>query len=40
MRLAVIADIHGNVAALQAVLADVKTRIAGLEEEGRRNSYR
>ena len=26
MRLAVIADIHGNVAALQAVLADVKTR--------------
>src|SRR5436190_11650041 len=26
MRLAVIADIHGNVAALEAVLADVKTR--------------
>jgi predicted phosphodiesterase len=26
MRLAVIADIHGNVAALQTVLADVKTR--------------
>jgi predicted phosphodiesterase len=29
MRLAVIADIHGNVIALQAVLADVKARGAG-----------
>jgi len=26
MRLAVISDIHGNLAALEAVLADIKTR--------------
>jgi hypothetical protein len=34
MRLAVIADIHGGVAALEAVVADVKTRGAATVPRG------